>query len=174
MQPTDLLAAIVDQAPDAIVFADREGLIRVWNSGAEKLFGFARAEVEGQSLDVIIPERLRRAHWEGFDRAIATGRTKNDGRATITRSMRKDGAKLYIDVSFSLVKDATGAVVGALAIARDAGARQDAERTMRARIGELEAALEKHRVHDTRPGPTASVPAASPTAGCGGRTYSCT
>jgi PAS domain S-box-containing protein len=113
----------VEQAPDAIIFADREGAIRVWNRGAEAVFGYAAAEVLGNSLDVIIPERLRRAHWEGFRRAIDTGQTKFGGRVLTTRSVHKDGSKLYVDLSFGLIRDEAGAIAGALAVGRDCTAR---------------------------------------------------
>jgi PAS domain S-box-containing protein len=138
----ELLGAIVEQAPDAIIFADREGLIRVWNRGAERVFGHIAAEVIGRSLDIIIPERLRRAHWDGFNAALASGRTKYEGRALTTRSTHKDGSKLYVDLSFALVRDKSGSVVGALAIGRDGTAHRDAQSAMRDRIAALEQALE--------------------------------
>ena len=119
----NLFQAIVEQAPDAIIFADCEGAIRVWNRGAEAVFGYAAAEVLGNSLDVIIPERLRRAHWEGFRRAIDTGQTKFGGRVLTTRSVHKDGSKLYVDLSFGLIRDEAGAIAGALAVGRDCTAR---------------------------------------------------
>jgi PAS domain S-box-containing protein len=136
-----LLAAIVDQAPDGIILADPQGRIRVWNRGAERLFGHAASEVVGERLDIIIPEPLRRAHWEAFDRSIASGRTKYDGRAMTTRSMHKDGRKLYVDLSFALITDTTGAVSGALAIARDCTARHESERVLRERVAALEKQL---------------------------------
>ena len=120
----NLFQAIVEQAPDAIIFADRDGAIRVWNRGASTVFGYSAAEILGRSLDVIIPERLRSAHWQGFHRAIDTGRTRHGDRVLTTRSVHKNGAKLYVDMSFGLVRDATGAVLGALAVARDCTARQ--------------------------------------------------
>ena len=119
-----LVAAIAEQAPDAMIFADREGAIRFWNRAAERLFGYSKAEALGQSLDLIVPERLRRAHWEGFDKALASGVTKYSGKAMTTRSMRKDGSKIYVDLSFGLVTDAGGAVIGATAIGRDCTERQ--------------------------------------------------
>ncbi len=120
----NLFQAIVEQAPDAIIFADRSGAIRVWNRGAETVFGYSAAEILGHNLDVIIPEQLRSAHWEGFRRAIDTGQTKYGNRVLTTRSVHKNGARLYLDMSFGLVSDATGAVLGALAVARDCTARQ--------------------------------------------------
>jgi PAS domain S-box-containing protein len=108
--------AIVEQAPNGIIFADREGAIWVWNRAAEAIFGYSAAEVLGKSLDVIIPERLRRAHWEGFRKAIETGHTKFEGRMMTTRSNHKNGSKLYVDLSFGLIRNRSGQVAGALAI----------------------------------------------------------
>lgn len=139
---SNLFQSMVEQAPDAIIFADREGAIRVWNRGAETIFGHSAAEVLGGSLDVIIPERLRRAHWEGFRRAVDSGQTKYADRVLTTRSMHKNGSKLYVDLSFGLVRDGTGAVAGALAIGRDCTARYLADAALRARVLELEQQLE--------------------------------
>ncbi len=134
--------AIVEQAPDAIIFADRDGSIQVWNRGAETVFGYSAAEVVGRSLDVIIPERLRRAHWEGFRRAIETGQTKYGNQVLTTRSVHKDGSKLYVDLSFGLVRDRAGAVTGALAIGRDCTTRYLSDSALQARVSELEQNLE--------------------------------
>ncbi|MBE2260430.1 MAG: PAS domain S-box protein [Rhodobacteraceae bacterium] len=115
----DLFEAIVAQAPDVIIFADCKGAIRVWNHGAETVFGYAAAEIIGDSLDVIIPERLRKAHWNGFHKAIDSGQTKHRNKVLTTRSVHKDGSKLYLELSFGLVRDGNGTVVGSLAIGRD-------------------------------------------------------
>jgi PAS domain S-box-containing protein len=133
-----LAAAIVEHSPDAIIVADADGSIRVWNHAAERLFGHVAADVVGQRLDVIIPERMRHAHWEAFDRAIASGHMRYDGRAMTTRSMRRDGTKLYVELSFALITDASGAVTGAMATARDCTERYEAERALRARVAALE------------------------------------
>ena len=111
--------AIVEQVPDALIFADRDGLIRVWNQGAEAVFGFAADEVVGSSLDVIIPERLRAAHWAAYDRALETGRTRLGNAVRATRAIHKDGRKLYVDLSFGVITDANGKAVGAVAMGRD-------------------------------------------------------
>ena len=123
----DLFQAIVDQAPDAIIFSDCDGIIRVWNQGAEAIFGYDASEIIGLNLDVIVPERFRAAHWSGFRRAIEAGQTKYNNRVLTTRSTHKNGAKLYVDMSFGLVKNDAGTVLGALAIARDCTARHLAE-----------------------------------------------
>jgi PAS domain S-box-containing protein len=134
----DLCRAIVEQAPEAIIFADRDGAIRLWNGGAETVFGHTADEALGQSLDIIIPERLRRAHWDSFNHAINTGQQKYVNRVLSTRSMHKNGSKLYVDLSFALVRDGAGAVVGALAVGRDCTARYLADGVLRARLKELE------------------------------------
>ena len=120
--------AIVEQSPVAIILADREGVIRVWNRACEALFGHSAAEVVGKSLDVIIPERLREAHWGGFDKALASGETKYAGRVMTTRAAHKDGRKLYVEFSFGMLEDADGRVIGALAAARDGTERFLAQR----------------------------------------------
>ena len=90
-------AALVEQAPVSIIVADREGLIRVWNRASEALFGHCAREALGRSLDIIIPEHLRQAHWDGYDRSLATGTTKYLGQVMTTRAVHKDGRKLYVD-----------------------------------------------------------------------------
>ncbi len=117
--PVDVYRRIVEQTTDAVIFADREGLIRIWNQGAESVFGFPAGEVLGKSLDVIIPEELRKKHWEGFYRAIETGRTKLGSRVLTTRSRHKDGSRLYVDLSFTVIVDDSGRAEGALAIGRN-------------------------------------------------------
>lgn len=119
----DLCRALLEYATEAIIFADCEGLIRLWNPGSEVLFGYTANEVIGESLDIIIPERLRCAHWDGYRRALAAGHTLHGRRVLATRSMHKNGDKLYVELSFSMVKDAQGAVIGAMAVARDITAR---------------------------------------------------
>lgn len=127
----NLFQAIVEQTLDAIVFADRKGVIQVWNRGAELVFGFGRDEAIGKSLDIIIPERFRRAHWEGYRRAIESGHTRPGNPVRTTRAIHKDGRKLYVDLSFGVVTGKTGSVIGAVAMGRDCSARYLAERAQR-------------------------------------------
>jgi PAS domain S-box-containing protein len=121
--------AIVAAMADAVIFADREGVIRVWNAAAEAVFGFSAAEALGRNLDLIIPERLRPAHWTGFDHALSTGVTRLAGRATLTRGLHKEGRRLYVDMSFAVVRAASGEIVGAVAVARDVTEREEAKRS---------------------------------------------
>lgn len=119
----NLFQAIVEQVSDGVIFSDCEGIIRVWNRGAELIFGYPAAEVVNTSMDIIIPERFRKAHWEGFHRAIQAGKTKHGDRILTTRSVHKNGSKLYVDLSFTLVRD-EGKIVGVVAVARDCTERQ--------------------------------------------------
>jgi PAS domain S-box-containing protein len=141
-----LCRSIVETTSDAIIFADREGRIRLWNRGATLVFGYDVAEVIGQSLDLIIPERLRRAHWDAYDAALASGRTKHTDRVLTTRSMHKDGRTIYVDLSFGLVKDGNGDVHGAFATGRDCTERYLAERAAKQRLQALEAAATPSRL----------------------------
>jgi PAS domain S-box-containing protein len=134
----NLALVLVEQVADAIIFADRQGVIRLWNPAAEAVFGFSADEMIGQSLDLIIPERLRSAHWKAFHQAVEAGRTRLGRRALITRSVHKSGARLYVDLSFAIVRDAAGEVAGAVAVARDATDRYTSETTMKKRLAELE------------------------------------
>ena len=131
MTDADLFTQLHQQAPDAVVFAGTDGVIQAWNPSATTLFGFSREEAMGQSLDLIIPERFRDAHWKGFDRALGDGDTKYRGQALPTRSARKDGTTIYVELTFAIVKDASGSVIGALAHARDITERFLKEREQR-------------------------------------------
>lgn len=117
--PSDLFRHIVTQAPDALICTDRHGSILIWNQSAETIFGHTAAEAVGKNLDIIIPERFRHAHWDGFNKAVETGKIRHAGRVLTTRATHKSGNKLYVDFSFGLVKDAAGIVIGVLATGRD-------------------------------------------------------
>jgi PAS domain S-box-containing protein len=128
---------LIEHLADAVIFADRRGVIQLWNPGAQAVFGYSADEVLGRRLDVLIPERLRPSHWAAFDAAIDTGQMKHGRESMTTRSMYKGGSDLYLDVSFALVKDANGDVLGAVAVARDTTSRFRAEKESR-RIADLE------------------------------------
>lgn len=133
-----IAAGLVRAVPEAMIFADLQGLVRYWNRGAEEIFGFTAEEVMGQSLDIIIPERMRQAHWDGYNKAIALGDTYSGRGSRVTRSLHKEeGRSLYVDMSFAIVKDNSGKVVGSLAVARDATERFTAEKEMRKQLAAL-------------------------------------
>jgi PAS domain S-box-containing protein len=138
MAHVELRGMLIEHAPDAVIFADERGVIREWNPTAERIFGYPKDEAVGESLDLIVPERFREAHWRGYDRALSEGQTKYLGKALPTRSLRKDGSTIYVELTFAIVHDQTGSVIGALAHARDITERWEQERQQR--IRELEQA----------------------------------
>lgn len=119
-QLPEISQAIVEQSADAIIFADPAGIIRIWNIASERLFGFAAADSLGQSLDIIIPERLREPHWRGYHAAMQSGRTKHAGRPTLTKALHKSGETIYVQMSFAIVASSENVVFGSVAIARSA------------------------------------------------------
>ena len=128
---------ILRSMPEAMIFADLEGIIRRWNRGAETVFGFAATEAVGQNLDLIIPERLRKAHWDGFNKAIVRGGTLPGRSSMITRSLHKNGEQIYVDMSFAMVKNQAGQMLGSMAVAREATKRFLEEKNMRRQLAEL-------------------------------------
>ncbi|MEP6872021.1 MAG: PAS domain S-box protein [Anaerolineaceae bacterium] len=137
---SELHAALLDQGPDAVIFAGTDGVITYWNEAATRIFGHSAAVAMGQNLDIIIPEQYRAAHWTGFDRALAAGDTKYRGQSLATRSARADGTQIYVELSFGIIKDEAGATIGAMATARDITERFTADREMRRKLRELEKA----------------------------------
>lgn len=135
---TSLSEQIVKNNSDAIMFADHQGLIRLWNSGAEVMFGYSSAEAEGQSLDLIIPENLRGRHWEGYHKVMASGETRYGTELLSAPGIRKDGTRLSLEFSMVIVRGEDGAVLGTGAIIRDITARWQKEKAMKERLKVLE------------------------------------
>jgi PAS domain S-box-containing protein len=133
-----LYRQIVDQTQDAIIFANRDGQIELWNSGAESIFGFSAEEATGQSLDFIIPEKLRTRHWEGYRKVMATGSTRYAGELLAVPAMRKDGTRISVEFSMVLVRFSNGEILGSAAIVRDVTTRWQKEKELRDRLAALE------------------------------------
>lgn len=130
---SELHGKILDQVADAVIYADRSGSVILWNRASVALFGYSSREALGQNLDLIIPEHLRAAHWRGFNAAMANGALKLEGRPTLTRALHKSGRKLYVEMTFAIVKDdEKGEVLGSVAMARDVTERVERERAARA------------------------------------------
>jgi PAS domain S-box-containing protein len=128
-EPSELPEWILDQVADALIFADRYGAIARWNRAAATLFGYSGEEALGRNIDLIIPEHLRAAHWSGFNAAMAKGALKLQGRPTLTRALHKSGRRLYVEMTFAIVKgDAESEVLGSVAMARDVTDRVERER----------------------------------------------
>ena len=140
-----LCRCIVEGSGDAVLFADREGKIRFWNSGASAMFGWSAVEALGCSMDLIIPERLRGRHWGGWDQVMKTGLTRYGKDILAVPGSRKDGSPLSIEFTIQLVRDEAGAVVGASAIVRDVTERWTRDRELRKRLADLEQKLRGDR-----------------------------
>ena len=138
-----LFQRIVEDSPIAILSADREGKIRFWNAGAEALFGFRAEEALGQSLDLIIPERQRQRHWEGWEKVMATGVTRYGRDVLAVPATRKDGSRISIEFYILLLRAPTGEIVGAAAMIQDVTERWQMQKEMKARLQALEAEVAK-------------------------------
>ena len=124
--------AVLESAADAIVLADREGVIRFWNPGAERLFGFAAAEAVGRPVDLIIPEPQRARHWAGFRRVMETGESRyGQGDLLAVPGLRKDGARVSLEFTIVPLRDAAGRMEGMAAVLRDVTRRFEELRALR-------------------------------------------
>ena len=133
--PEELMEAL----SDAIVVSDEDGVIRFWNPAAERLFGFSQADALGNSLDLIIPERLRERHWAGYRKTMATGETRYSNDLLRVPAVHKDGRPLSVAFTVALLFAPEHKVKGIVAVIRDETSRFMEERNLRKRVAELEA-----------------------------------
>ncbi len=138
-----LCQRIVEDSQVAIIFAGRDGIIRLWNSGAEAIFGYSAEEALGQTLDLIVPERQRSRHWEGYDRVMATGVTKYGKELLAVPATTKDGRRISIEFSVVILRAEAGELLGVAAIMQDVTARWLAQKELKERLAALEAKLEQ-------------------------------
>ena len=132
---------IIDHTSLAVIFGDREGIIRLWNSGAEAMFGFTAEEAVGRSMDLIVPEKHRAKHWEGYHHVMESGVTKYGREALAVPALTKDGRRISIEFNIALLRDERGRMLGAAATINDVTARWEREKALRARLAESEAKL---------------------------------
>jgi PAS domain S-box-containing protein len=123
---------------DAIVVTDAGGVITVWNPAAERMFGFTQGEALGRSLDLIIPERLRKRHWDGFHRTMLTGHTRYGNELLRVPAVDKAGRTLSIAFTVAMLRSADGKPAAIAAVIRDETGRFNEERGLRKRLDELE------------------------------------
>jgi PAS domain S-box-containing protein len=135
------LQQLVAGAGDAIMVADAQGAITLWNQAAERIFGYTEAEALGKSLDLIIPERQRGRHWDGYQKTMDTGITKYGADLLRVPALHKDGHTLSIAFTVSMLFSEDRKVTGIVAIVRDETARFAEERKLRARLVEVEARI---------------------------------
>ena len=136
MSLPDLIArSLLLSKSDAIIAADRDGVIRFWNPGAERIFGYTGADAAGRSLDLIIPERLRQRHWDGYRQTMATGKSRyGDGDVLAVPALHKNGTTISVEFTIVPLKNDTGAMIGMAAIMRDVTTRFDELRALRRKL----------------------------------------
>lgn len=132
------LGQLVEGAGDAIVVCDARGEIILWNPACERIFGFSREEAMGRSLDLIIPERQRQRHWDGYEKTMETGITRYGTTLLKVPSLHKSGRTISIAFTVSLLRDSDGKVNAIVAMVRDETERFAQERAMKARLAQLE------------------------------------
>ena len=139
MNSTLDLSSLVQAAGDAIIAAGTDGKIRLWNPAAERMFGFTAEEALGHALDLIIPERWRTRHWEGYRRVMRTGQSHYGTEVLRVPALHKNGHTLSIAFTVALLHAEDGGIQAIAAIVRDETARWEEERALRRRLTELEA-----------------------------------
>ncbi len=144
------LEQLVGVIGDAVIVADRDGKIVLWNAAATRIFGFAEAEGLGQDLAMIIPERLRYRHNVGFDKSMETGTTRYGTQLLKVPALHKDGRTLSIAFTVGMLFDQNGRVSGVAAVIRDETVRFQEERDLKKRLADYEGRLQAAAA--TKPG----------------------
>lgn len=138
MNFSDLLAqSVLLTRSDAIIAADRDGIIRFWNPGAERIFGHVRADVIGRSLDLIIPERLQQRHWDGYRRTMESGKSRyGEGDKLSVPALHNNGTTISVEFTIIPLRDEFGAMIGMAAIMRDVTEQFEEVRTLKRRLAD--------------------------------------
>ena len=135
------LSALVAALGDAVMVCDAAGAITLWNPACERMFGHTEAEVMGKTMDMIIPERLRKRHWEGYEKTMATGITKYGSDVLRVPAVDKQGRTMSIAFTVAMLYAPDGKVSAIASVIRDETARFNDERALKQRLAELEAQL---------------------------------
>jgi PAS domain S-box-containing protein len=138
MNYSDMLArALLGTSSDAIIAADKDGIVRFWNPGAERIFGYTSEDAIGQSLDIIIPERLRKRHWDGYQQVMQGGESRyGHGDILAVPSIRKDGAGISVEFTIVPLTDEAGLLNGVAAIMRDVTKRFEEVRALKRKLAD--------------------------------------
>ena len=135
---TVLSEAVLSSAADAIIATDRDGVISFWNPGAARIFGFESEEAVGQSLDIIIPESLRKRHWDGYRHVMATGKSHyGEGDLLAVPGVTKDGRRISVEFTVALLRNTAGDAIGIAAIMRDVTKRFEETRVLRRQLSDV-------------------------------------
>ena len=138
MNYSDMLArALLGTSSDAIIAADKDGIVRFWNPGAKRIFGYTSEDAIGQSLDIIIPERLRKRHWDGYQQVMQGGESRyGHGDILAVPSIRKDGAGISVEFTIVPLTDEAGLLNGVAAIMRDVTKRFEEVRALKRKLAD--------------------------------------
>lgn len=129
---------LVSAVGDAIVVCDPSGAITLWNPAAEYIFGFTESEALGQSLDLIIPQRLRQRHWDGYHKTMKTGQTRYGHDVLRVPAAHKDGRAMSISFTVALLYSDDKEITGIASVIRDETSKFNEDRALRKRLAELE------------------------------------
>jgi PAS domain S-box-containing protein len=140
------LNELVSAVGDAIVVSDASGAITLWNPAAERIFGFTETEALGRSLDLIIPERLRQRHWDGYHQTMKTGVTRYGADVLRVPAVHKNSGALSIAFTVALLYSADKMLTGIVAVIRDETKRWAEERDLRKQLAELEAKVKENEI----------------------------
>jgi PAS domain S-box-containing protein len=143
-----LAVELLATAKDGVVIADQSGTVLYWNQGATEIFGYVAAEAVGASLDLIIPERLRARHWDGYATTMRTGQTSYADRVLAVPAIHRDGRRISIEFRVTLLGGDTGHPAAIGAVIRDVTTRWEEDRRLRTRLAELERAWATERTAD--------------------------
>jgi PAS domain S-box-containing protein len=136
MNPSQIAQALLASGADAIIATDRDGIIRHWNQGAERIFGHTAAEAVGKSLDLIIPENLRARHWKGYAHVMQTGQSRyGEGDVLAIPGLRKDGSRVSLEFTIVPIRSEADEMIGVAAILRDVTARFEEMKALRKLAG---------------------------------------
>ena len=138
LKEKDLFHRILEGTPDGVLFADQEGIIRYWNEGARRIFGYSKEEALGTSLDLIIPEKLRARHWHGYHNVMATGVSRYSTELLSVPALHKDGHQLSCEFSIVMIHDNADEIIGFASIMRDVTERWEKEKVLKERLAACE------------------------------------
>jgi PAS domain S-box-containing protein len=133
--------ALVTSLGDGVMASDAQGLIVLWNPACTRMFGYTEADALGKSLDLIIPQRQQKPHWDGYNKTMATGITKYGNDVLRVPAMHKDGHTLSIAFTVSMLHNPDGSVSAIIAVIRDESVKFAEERALKKRVNELEMQL---------------------------------
>ena len=138
MNVSNLIAqSLLGTRSDAIIAADHDGIVCFWNPGAERVFGYSRGDAIGRSLDLIVPERLRERHWDGYRTTIATGKSRyGDGDVLSVPALHQNGTTISVEFTIIPLTNESGAMIGLAAICRDVTKRFEETRALKRRLAE--------------------------------------